>query len=211
MTFILSACAERGYKLSTNDKVQTVTAQESIALSSSSTLEQNKLKRMTDAVNIKTSTLNTSSKTKSSSRHKVYTTSVENIVFQRTEETFVKFGKSEIHGHLIYINKHGVPESIKDTLIYLVPSNKKIDTWYKTFYLKDKTDYAHTTRIQYINKTSLNIHKNFIFYGVPTGDYYIIIASTKHTKEGKEEKIYIAKRLKVKKHKKIMVVFSKKL
>jgi len=217
LVLFLGGCAERGYKLSTNTKTRTVTAQQVVDLDSSKRKDDTKLIHMTKAVKKKLQQQKektasaTPSKKSVSSKHKIYTTTLENIIFKRTAQTYVKFGNSEIHGHLIYVSDNGLAKDIKDTQVYLVESNKKLDTWYNKFYLKNKIDYSHTTMIHYLNNTTLNIAKNFVFYGVATGSYYIIIASTQSSKTGKDKKIYIAKQIMVKKHKKIMVVFSKKL
>ena len=65
--------------------------------------------------------------------------------------------------------------------------------------------------MQYINATHLNLEKNFAFYGLATGTYYIIIESRYPASIAKNKKVYIAKKINVEKYKKIMTVFSKKL
>jgi len=63
----------------------------------------------------------------------------------------------------------------------------------------------------YLNSTYLNLEKNFEFYGVAEGSYYVIIESNYPSYMARDKKVYIAKKIQVGKYKKIMAVFSKKL
>jgi len=134
------------------------------------------------------------------------------LVFRQSQQTYQKFGTSEIHGHVVYIMPSGQEIGLKHTKIYLVPKNSKIEYWYENYYLKNKEASSSVNMIvEYINATHLNVDKNFAFYGLATGTYYIIIESSYPSSIAKNKKVYIAKKINVEKYKKIMTVFSKKL
>jgi len=130
------------------------------------------------------------------------------INFQHIGKTYYKFGTSEIHGHIIYLNKQGDEIPLKNVRVYLLPKNATLDHWYKTYYLKNKKPSKSIT-MGYIHKTNPDLEKNFGFYGVPAGKYYVIIVADNPNDQNK--KIYIAKKLDIGKYKKIMAVFSKRL
>jgi len=136
----------------------------------------------------------------------------ETLSFKPSTQTYQKFGTSEIHGHVVYLTPAGQEISLKNTKIYLVPKNTKTDYWYNNYYLKNKeASSLSKNTVQYINATHLNLEKNFAFYGLATGTYYIIIESLYPASIAKNKKVYIAKKINVEKYKKIMTVFSKKL
>jgi len=91
-----------------------------------------------------------------------------------------------------------------------LPMSAKLNHWYNNYYLKNKSSTSKTI-VNYLNQTSLNLEKNFEFFGVPEGKYYIIIESNYPSSMAKNKKVYIAKKIQVGKYKKIMGVFSKKL
>jgi len=130
------------------------------------------------------------------------------INFQHIGKTYYKFGTSEIHGHIIYLNKQGDEIPLQNVHIYLLPKNATLDNWYRIYYLKNKTPIKPIT-MGYIHKTDPDLEKNFGFYGVPEGKYYAIIVAD--DPNNKNAKIYIAKKLDIGKYKKIMAVFSKRL
>lgn len=136
----------------------------------------------------------------------------QGLTFKPSTQTYQKFGTSEIHGHVIYLSSGGVEIFLKNTKIYLVAQNTKMDHWYTNFYLKNSHDSAQTQSIvNYINATKLNLERNFAFYGLAPGNYYVVIESDYPKSMAKNKKVYIAKRITVEKYKKIMTVFSKKL
>lgn len=136
----------------------------------------------------------------------------ESLTFKPSSQTYQKFGTSEIHGHVVYLTPAGQEINLQNTKIYLVPKNTKTDYWYNNYYLKNKeASSLSKTVVQYMNATHLNLEKNFAFYGLASGIYYIIIESSYPTSVAKNKKVYIAKKINVEKYKKIMTVFSKKL
>jgi len=143
---------------------------------------------------------------------KISKSNTESLIFKQSKQTYQKFGTSEIHGHVVYMTPDGQDIRLKQTKIYLVPKNTKVDYWYDNYYLKNKeaSSVAKTT-VNYINATHLNLEKNFAFYGLAEGTYYIIIESSYPSSISKDKKVYIAKKINVEKYKKIMTVFSKKL
>ena len=138
--------------------------------------------------------------------------STQSLTFKPSSETYQKFGTSEIHGHVIYLSPNGVEVFLKNTKIYLVAQNTKMDHWYTNYYLKNSHNSADTQSIvNYINATKLNLERNFAFYGLAPGNYYVVIESSYPKSMAKNKKVYITKRITVEKYKKIMTVFSKKL
>ena len=136
----------------------------------------------------------------------------EVLNFKPSTQTYQKFGTSEIHGHVVYLTPSGQEITLKNTKIYLVPQNTTTDYWYNNYYLKNKESASISrTTVHYINATHLNLEKNFAFYGLATGTYYVIIESSYPSSIAKDKKVYIAKKINVEKYKKIMTVFSKKL
>ncbi len=145
-------------------------------------------------------------------KKRAFSQQTEPLIFQQSKQTYHKFGTSEIHGHVVYMTPSGEEVRLKDTKIYLVPKSTKIDYWYENYYLQNRHSNAQQkTVVNYINATHLNLEKNFAFYGLAEGTYYVIIESSYPNSAAKEKKIYIAKRIEVQKYKKIMTVFSKKL
>jgi len=138
------------------------------------------------------------------------TSSTQTLLFKPLDQIYHTFGSSEIHGHIIYLGNAGHELSLATTRIYLLPKNKTLDHWYNHYYLKNTANSSiNATVVKFLNSTYLNLEKNFSFFGVAQGTYYIIIESSKRKDE--TQKVNIAKKIKVDKNKKIMVVFSKKL
>ena len=136
----------------------------------------------------------------------------ESLTFKPSSQTYQKFGTSEIHGHVVYLTPAGQEINLQNSKIYLVPKNTKTDYWYNNYYLKNKeASSLSKTVVHYMNATHLNLEKNFAFYGLAPGIYYIIIESSYPSSIAKNKKVYIAKKINVEKYKKIMTVFSKKL
>jgi hypothetical protein len=131
------------------------------------------------------------------------------ITFVHLNKTYQKFGTSEIHGHVIFLSPTGEELPIQNAKAYLLPVGANLNFWYQNFYLKNKDLGMKKIQAHYLNKTSLDLDRNFAFYGVPAGNYYIIIEASHPF--AKSKKIYIAKKLHVDKYKKVMAVFSKKL
>ena len=159
-------------------------------------------------------------KIKKETIHRVIDTKVSNKTFATTQplrfelvkKTYHKFGTSEIHGRVTYLNKSNQEVNLQQSKIFLLPINSKLDHWFTNYYLKNKnTASASAITATYLNSTYLTIAKNFEFYGVPEGSYYIIIESNYPSHMAKNKKVDIAKKIEVGKHKKIMAVFSKKL
>ena len=135
----------------------------------------------------------------------------EKLNFKPSTQAYQQFGTSEIHGHVVYLDSKGQEIRLKNTKVYLAHKNAVTDRWYRRYNSKSKESLSISkTTVQYSNATHLNIEKNFAFYGLPKGTYYIIIESdtTGNVDSGK---VYIAKKITVQKYKKIMTVFSKKL
>jgi hypothetical protein len=134
------------------------------------------------------------------------------LIFVASKQTYQKFGTSEIHGHVVYLTPSGQEITLEHTKVYLIPKNTKTDYWYKHFYLKNKDGATQgNITLSYINATHLNIDKNFAFYGLATGKYYIVIESSYPASVAKNRKVYIAKEINVEKYKKIMTVLSRRL
>lgn len=133
----------------------------------------------------------------------------EPIRFLPMNKTYQKYGTSEIHGHVIYLSPAGEEIALTNGNVYLLPVGPNLNFWYKNFYLKNKDFGLKKVQAHYLNKTALDLDRNFAFYGVPAGNYYIIIEAT--DPRAKHKKLYIAKKIKVDKYKKVMAVFSKRL
>jgi len=131
-----------------------------------------------------------------------------NLQFHHINKTYNKFGTSEIHGKVVYLNKLGDEIDMQNIHAYLLPKSATLDHWYRQYYLKNKVP-PKTIKLGYINQTTPDLKKSFGFYGVPEGKYYVIIVADDPMKIN--AKVYIAKMLTVGKYKKIMAVFSKKL
>ena len=148
----------------------------------------------------------------SQQQSKKNTPNTEALIFKASTQTYQKFGTSEIHGHVVYLTPSGQEIGLENTKIYLVPQNSTTNYWYTNYYLKNKTSASLSGRtVHYINATHLNLERNFAFYGLSTGTYYIIIESSYPSSIAKNKKVYIAKKINVEKYKKIMTVFSKRL
>jgi len=132
------------------------------------------------------------------------------LVFNQINKVYHKFGTSEVHGHVIYLTPNGQETKLSQTKVYLLPVSAKLNHWYNNYYLKNK-DSGGKAVVNYLNKTALNLERNFEFFGVPEGKYYVIIESNYPSSIAKNKKVYIAKKIQVGKYKKIMGVFSKKL
>ena len=154
--------------------------------------------------NTKTHTLNNTEIQKDT------TTFTQPLRFKLINKVFHKFGSSEIHGHVAYLNKGGRQLRLAQSKAYLLPVSATMNHWYNNFYLKNKTNSKSTT-VNYLNSTYLNLEKNFNFYGVAEGSYYVVIEANCPSNMAKNKKVYVAKKIKVGKNKKIMAVFSKKI
>lgn len=215
----LTGCAERGYKISINKIQNTASAQYSVPITRKTNVESKKNQQMNNSVKAALdSKKNRLSITKKPSKiiidlpdvdvYHQYQSSIQNIRFSRTNSVYQKFGNSELHGHVIYLTTNGKETRLNNTRIYMLPQNKEIKNWYTNSYLTNISSNNSLT-FEYLNATSLNLNQNFAFYGIPEGEYFIIIVSTIGNDFNK--KVYIAKKIHVDKRKKIMVVFSKKL
>jgi hypothetical protein len=140
--------------------------------------------------------------------NKSYLTFSQPLRFKRINKIYQKFGTSEIHGHVIYLNSNGQEIFLSQTKVYLLPVGAKLNHWYKNYYLKNKNNHRASIQMRYLNESILDINRNFDFFGVPAGNYYVIIEA--HY-PGSLKKIYITKKVEVGKYKKVMAVFSKKL
>ena len=147
---------------------------------------------------------------KNTPAQKYSTASTQPLKFKLINKVFHKFGSSEVHGHVVYIDKGGKQLRLAQSKAYLLPVSATMNHWYNNFYLKNNTGSV-TTTANYLNSTYLNLEKNFNFYGVAEGSYYVVIEANYPSHIAKNKKIYVAKKIKVEKNKKIMAVFSKKL
>jgi len=218
--FLFSGCAERGFKLSSHVRTHTATAESVMNVNATTKEAPETFQKMKDAVkkelnSQKTIKPNVSNNTttfeEKFTEDELSASSTEDLIFKRTQQTYQKFGNSEIHGHVIYLTHSGIETSLPNSKIYLLAVNKTLNNWYKNAYLKNKRQSNYGTTVRYINQTYLNLSKNFAFHGIAPGEYFIIIVSEYPQGENKNEKVYIAKKIKVEKRKKIMAVFSKKL
>jgi len=137
-------------------------------------------------------------------------TTTKPLNFHQIDKVYHKFGTSEVHGHVIYLTPSGQETRLTQTKVYLLPISAKLNNWYNNYYLKNKSS-ANKTIVNYLNQTSLNLERNFEFFGVPEGKYYVVIEANYPSSMAKNKKVYIAKKIQVGKYKKIMGVFSKKL
>jgi hypothetical protein len=138
--------------------------------------------------------------------------STQPLKFQLINKIYHKFGSSEVHGHVIYLSPTGQETRLTGSKVYLSPISAKLNNWYENYYLKNKNNPStNNTVVNYLNSTYLNLEKNFEFYGVAEGSYYVIIESNYPPHMARNKKVYIAKKIQVGKNKKIMAVFSKKL
>jgi len=144
------------------------------------------------------------------SKKETAVTTTELLNFHQIDKIYHKFGTSEVHGHVIFLTPSGQETRLSQTKVYLLPISAKLNNWYNNYYLKNKSS-TNKTIVNYLNKTSLDIEKNFEFFGVPEGAYYVIIEASYPSSIAKNKKVYIAKKIQVGKYKKIMGVFSKKL
>ena len=143
---------------------------------------------------------------------KTLAATTEPLKFQLINKIYHKFGTSEIHGHVIYLNNAGQEIRLAGAKIYLLPVSAKLNNWFENYYLQNKSNpNTNGTVANYLNSTYLNLEKNFEFYGVAEGSYYVIIEAKYPSNMAKDKKVYIAKKIEVGKYKKIMAVFSKKL
>jgi len=149
---------------------------------------------------------------KKSEKKKDLNTYTEPLKFQLIDKTYRKFGTSEIHGHVTYLTSAGAEIRLENTKIYILPVTKTLNDWYYNYYLKNRSKTTlHGTDVKYLNSTYLDIKRNFDFFGVVEGTYYLVIESDYPEYIAKNKKVYIAKKITVGKYKNIMAVFSKKL
>ena len=143
---------------------------------------------------------------------KALSATTEPLKFQLINKIYHKFGTSEIHGHVIYLNSAGQEVRLASSKVYLLPVSAKLNNWFENYYLKNKSNPNDNGMVaNYLNSTYLNLEKNFEFYGVAEGSYYVIIEAKYPSSMARDKKVYIAKKIEVGKYKKIMAVFSKKL
>lgn len=223
ISLLLTGCAERGYNVTSNITTHTATAQSSSEITKNQISNKNKFEKMKKTVKLELSKQETRNNTKPIKNKKHNSTSprftqivykyhdTDSLVFKRINQTYQKFGNSEIHGHVIYLSSTGKELRLKNTSVYLLSKSTVLDNWYQNSYLTNKHSALKTQKVYFSNTTHLNLSKNFAFHGIAPGEYYVIIVSDRLDKDNKNEKIYIAKKIKVEKHKKIMAVFSKKL
>lgn len=215
---LLSGCAERGYKLTVNNHTHTAIAQSNKSIDAEIPDTSSKLEKMKKVVKneLKKDINSDRKKSKASITHyrkrfdsdMLLASSTNDLIFKRLNQTYQKFGNSEIHGHVIYLSPVGGEIRLKDTHIYLLKENSTLNNWYKKAYLQDK-NLGNPTHVKYNNVTYLDLSQNFAFHGIAPGSYYVVIVS--NMPKSKDKKVYIAKKIKVEKRKKIMAVFSKKL
>jgi len=151
-------------------------------------------------------------RTLAAKKAKATVASTEALKFQLINKIYHKFGSSEVHGHVIYLDPAGQETRLAGSKVYLLPVSATLNNWYENYYLQNKDNpNTNYTVANYLNSTYLNLEKNFKFYGIAEGSYYVIIESNYPLYIAKNKKVYIAKKIKVGKYKKIMAVFSKKL
>ena len=138
-------------------------------------------------------------------RDRIYAKSM--LRFIPIDKTFVKFGTSEIHGHVIYL-KGGENIPLYRPVAYLVQKNSLSRYWYEHYYLKNRIPDEQVT-LTYIDKSEVDFENNFSFYGVAKGSYYVVIVAKNPHQLSRS--IVIAKKIDVDKFKKVIAVFSKKV
>lgn len=113
----------------------------------------------------------------------------EPLKFHLINNIYHKYGTSEIHGHVIYLNGSGEELRLSGAKVYLLPVSAKLNYWFNNYYLKNRLNpKTNSTTVNYLNTTILDFEKNFAFYGVAEGGYYIIIEAPHYTSKGDIDK-----------------------
>jgi len=215
VSLTLTGCVERSYQLTTDSHTHTAIAQSSTNIHTNPQIKLEKMKSaVTKVLTKKISNKEDNKLPKSQFIHlkdenELLFSTTKDLIFKRLSSTYQKFGNSEIHGHVIYLTQKGLETRLKNTSIYLLETNKKLNHWYNNAYFTNSHDDGKAMIVNYLNSTHLDLSKNFAFYGIASGEYFVIIVSD--SPDQKDKKIYIAKKIKVETHKKIISVFSKKL
>lgn len=101
---------------------------------------------------------------------------VKRIKFPTSEyRKLNRFGKGTVKGQIYIKDGYGEPIYGAGTRLYLNPITKYSKQWYKKSYLGGRKMYKADARLyNYLRFTASNTEGEFAFYGVPTGDYYLI-------------------------------------
>ncbi len=100
---------------------------------------------------------------------------VDRIEFPIAEyQKLTKVGKGTINGYIYLENEYGNKIYGKNSKLFLNPITSYSKQWYKESYKSGKKMSKADARLfNYVKFTSSNNHGRFVFYGVPSGGYYI--------------------------------------
>ncbi len=91
--------------------------------------------------------------------------------YYRLERT----GKGTVEGRIFIKDAYGRPVFGKNTRLYLNPVTSYSEQWYEESYLDGhKMEKADSRLFNYLRFITSNANGEFAFYGVPSGDYYLI-------------------------------------
>ena len=104
------------------------------------------------------------------------TSKLKRIAFPASEYyPYAGVGKGTIKGNIYINNSHGEKVMGSETRLYLNPVTSYSDQWYKKSYVGGrKMEEADSRLFNYLKFTASNTQGAFAFYGVPSGNYYLI-------------------------------------
>lgn len=84
-------------------------------------------------------------------------------------------GKSTVQGRIYIIDDYGDEILGKNSRLYLNPITSYSNDWYKKSYIEgQKMQKADDRLFEYLRFTTSNDNGEFAFFGVPSGDYYLV-------------------------------------
>jgi len=100
---------------------------------------------------------------------------VERVPFPAEEyQKLNKTGKGTINGYIYVESEYGNKIYGKNSKLYLNPITSYSKQWYKESYQGGKKMSKADARLfNYVKFTSSSEHGRFVFYGVPSGGYYL--------------------------------------
>jgi hypothetical protein len=98
------------------------------------------------------------------------------VEFDQSEYArLAKKGRGTVKGNIYITAVYGKKVFGADTRLYLNPVTSYSEQWYEESYLGGaKMEKADARLFNYLRFTASNADGGFSFYGVPTGDYYLI-------------------------------------
>ena len=111
----------------------------------------------------------------SSSSQEIAIDVVERVPFPLDEYNKLdKTGRGTINGYIYIESEYGNKIYGKNSKLYLNPITSYSKQWYKESYLGGKKMSKADARLfNYVKFTSSSEHGRFVFYGVPSGGYYL--------------------------------------